>query len=347
MGINLINESKILVLKNDRAGDLFTSLGLISTLIRDSKNIKIYLSELNYSFNYFFKKIETKKINFNLNLKDQIKILIDIFKNKYNKVYILTPKSFYFFLPLIFRNIKFYAIVYDGIKRKRPNNFLRKFLYKFEVVKRNEINNFSYRELQGKLLDDRIKLDYNFSSLFIPSINHNFFNLIPEKYIFFQFRYKFFEELNWSTNEIKIFIKFLKKKYENVLFCSDVENNKKTNFYSSFFENNYCIIDLNNNYKSNNTDNNGVYYLKNLSSLDMFFIVKKSIISIGKEGIVSHISFFHNKKCHNLFNFKIKNQDDVNHQKISYSEWCKGMNFSFSFLNEDVNKAIKKINNQI
>ena len=33
--------SKILVLKNDRAGDLFTSLELISTLIRDEKNVKI------------------------------------------------------------------------------------------------------------------------------------------------------------------------------------------------------------------------------------------------------------------------------------------------------------------
>ena len=37
----------VLILKNDRAGDLFTSLSLISTLIRDKKNIKIYISELN------------------------------------------------------------------------------------------------------------------------------------------------------------------------------------------------------------------------------------------------------------------------------------------------------------
>ena len=34
------------------------------------------------------------------------------------KVYILSPKSFYFFLPLIFRRIKFYAICINNI-----NNF--------------------------------------------------------------------------------------------------------------------------------------------------------------------------------------------------------------------------------
>lgn len=347
MGINLIDESKILVLKNDRAGDLFTSLKLLSTLIRDSKNIKIYLSELNYSFNYFFKKIETKKINFNLNFIDKIKLLLDIYKNKYNKIYILSPKNFYFYLPLIFRNIKFYAIVLDGKKRKRPNLFLRKFLHKFEIVKRNEINNLSYRQLQERLLDKNIQLDRNYLNLTYPNIKPNFFDIIPEKYIFFQFRYKFFEELNWSTEEIKFFISFLKKKYANLLFCSDIENNEKTIFYNSFFENNYCIIDLNNNYKSDNSNCNGIYYLKNLSSVDMFFLVKNSVMSIAKEGIISHISYFHNVKCHNLFNFKIKNREDILHEKISYSEWCRGMNFGFSFLNSDVNKAIKKINNQI
>ena len=132
--------SKILVLKNDRAGDLFTSLELISTLIRDEKNVKIYLSELNNSFNFFFKNIEFKTINFNLKLRDKIIILKDIFLNKYDKIYILTPKSFYFYLPIFFKKTKFYGIVYNGKKRNRPNKYLRKFLYKYEIVKRNEQN---------------------------------------------------------------------------------------------------------------------------------------------------------------------------------------------------------------
>ena len=79
----------------------------------------------------------------------------------------------------------------------------------------------------------------------------------------------------------------------------------------------------------------------------MFHLIKKSSLSIAKEGIVSHICFFHKVKCHNLFNFKIKEYADIHHQKISYSEWCKGMNFSFSFLNKDIKKTITKLKNQI
>ena len=79
----------------------------------------------------------------------------------------------------------------------------------------------------------------------------------------------------------------------------------------------------------------------------MFYIIKNSSLCIAKEGVVSHICFFHKVKCHNLFNFKINNLEDIYHQKISYSEWCKGMNFSFSFLNQDINKTINKLKNQI
>ena len=99
--------SKVLILKNDRAGDLFTSLSLISTLIRDENKIKIYLSELNSEFNFFFKNIETRKTNFNLNFFSKLVIFFDILLNNYKKIYILSPKSFYFFLPLIFKNTKF------------------------------------------------------------------------------------------------------------------------------------------------------------------------------------------------------------------------------------------------
>ena len=78
--------------------------------------------------------------------------------------------------------------------------------------------------------------------MYIPQINNKFTKLIPQKYIFFQFRYKFFEELNWKINEFKIFINFLKQRYDNVLFCSDIEKNLKSNFYNNYFENNYDII---------------------------------------------------------------------------------------------------------
>ena len=335
--------SNVLILKNDRAGDLFTSLSLISTLIRDEKYVKIYLSELNSEFSFFFKNIKIKKTKFNLNLFNKLSIFFDILFNGYKKVYILSPKSFYFLLPLVFRNIKFYAIVYDGKKRNRPNIFLRKFLYKYKVISRRKINKYSYKQLQDQMIDEKVIIDRNYSNLYIPQIKETIATLLPKNYIFFQFRYKFFDDLKWSKDNIIFFLNFLKNSKGNVVFCSDIENDKISNEYKKFFSDNFSYIDLNNNIREIKKNFENIFYLKDLSGQDMFHITKNSYINIAKEGIISHISFFHKKKCHNLFNFKITNKDDVRHQRIGYSEWCKGMKHGFTFLNSDLNKAIRKI----
>lgn len=335
--------SNVLILKNDRAGDLFTSLALISTLIRDENRIKIYLSELNSEFNFFFKNIEIKKTKFNLNFINKLLIFFDILFGDYKKIYILSPKSFYFFLPIFFKNIKFYAIVYDGRKRDRPYKFLRKFLYKYKVVSRKKINRYSYKQLQEQLIDPNIIIDNNYNNLHIPKMKESINKFLPENYIFFQFRYKFFNELKWSKNDIILFLNFLKNSSGSVVFCSDIENNKFSNEYKKFFSDNFSYIDLNKNTINNKENKKNIFYLKDLSGIDMFHITKNSYINIAKEGIISHISFFHNNKCHNLFNFKITNKDDIRHQKIGYSEWCKGMKHSFSLLNSNHYKTMRKI----
>ena len=43
-----MNYKKILILKNDRGGDLFSSLKTLSTLRNEYKDITIFLSEFNY-----------------------------------------------------------------------------------------------------------------------------------------------------------------------------------------------------------------------------------------------------------------------------------------------------------
>ncbi len=334
---------KILILKNDRAGDLFTSLTLISSLIHRYKDIKIYLSELNSGFSFFFKGKKINKVNFNLSLSDKFSIFYDILVNDYKKIYILTPKSFYFILPFIFRNIKFYAIVYDGFERSRPSNYLRNYLFKYKVIYRNKINQKSYRQLQNDLLDDDIVLDTNHNALFVPKITKSLKNLLPNKYILFQFRYLFFEQLGWGIDEFDYLISQLSKKYKYILFSSDIENNKKTNNYNEYFIKNYSVIDFTIKAKNQNQKNPNIYYLKNINSENLFYVLNESIMNLGKEGLYSHVSFFLKKKCHNLFNFKILKKDDIIHEKISYSEWCTGMHFGFSFLNSDIKKATRKI----
>ena len=94
-------KKNILILKNDRAGDLFTSLKLISTLANNASKVTIYLSELNIGFKFLFKNFLTKEINYNLNFIDKLKIFCDILLNNYDEVYVITPKSFFFYLLVI------------------------------------------------------------------------------------------------------------------------------------------------------------------------------------------------------------------------------------------------------
>jgi len=246
-------------------------------------------------------------------------------------------------LPFFFKNIKFYAIVYDGKKNLRPPLFLRKYLYKYKVIYRNKLNKKNYQKLQLDLLDENHVMDDNFSNLFIPSIDVKLKNLLPKKFIFFQFRYLFFQKLGWDVKEFRYLVEQISKKFDFILFSSDIEINPTSIKFNNYFENFYSIIDTSNFKKTINNLNKNIFYLKNINSRNLFFIIKESQINLAKEGVVSHISYFHNKKCHNLFNFKIISRADILHEKISYSEWCHGMNFNFSFLDNDVKKAARKI----
>ena len=340
-------KNKILILKNDRVGDLFTSLKLISSLDNNNNIIKIYLSNLNKNFSFLFKNLQIKCLNNKINFIDKLKVFFDIFFNNYKKVYILTPKEFYFYLPIFFRKTKFYAIVYNNYNNNRPHNLLRKFLYKYKIIYRNKINNLSYSQIQNQLLDIDENLDNNYKNINLPNYSSSFYDIIPDNYIFFQFRYKFFDDLKWNISEISTFIKSLNKKYQNVLFCSDIEINERINFYNNFFENNFSTMDLNTNSKRINNSCKNIFFIKNLKFEDLIFVIKNARMCVAKEGIIGHISYFLKKKCHNLYNFKITDYKSFHHQKISYSEWSKGMSLSFSFLNSDVNKAIRKVGKHI
>ena len=71
-----MDSNKILILKNDRAGDLFASINLISDILNynNHKKITIFLSELNYDFSFLFKGINFIKTNFDLTTINKISI---------------------------------------------------------------------------------------------------------------------------------------------------------------------------------------------------------------------------------------------------------------------------------
>ena len=180
-------DKKILILKNDRVGDLFHSLRNIEELRNNFTEYKtvLYLSKINYKFAKIIdqKNLNVKEVNLNLTIIDKTKLLFNLIANKYSFVFILSPKSFYFFLPLIFRRTKFLAICVDGEKRKRPNNFLRKYLYKYVINDRTvNISKKSIYEIENKLInfvvDDKnqkkIKKTLNFDKFINKKLNIHF-----------------------------------------------------------------------------------------------------------------------------------------------------------------------------
>ena len=150
----------VVILKNDAVGDLVHSLNGIYNIINNTNvdKITIFVSKLSKKFNFLFNnpKVHIKVINYNLTIKEKIKLFFFILSNKINKIYILAPKNFYYYLPIFFFNIKFYALCIDNVNGyKRPSSFLRKFLYKFVINDRAaQFKRLSTEKIQSKLTSD-------------------------------------------------------------------------------------------------------------------------------------------------------------------------------------------------
>jgi len=330
---------KILILKNDRGGDLFSSLKTISSLRNEYKDITIFLSEFNYGFKFLFDKFKTKKINYNLSILNKIYIIIFLLRSNFHEIYILSPKNFYFYLPLVFRKINFYAVTVTGNKRNRPPLYLRKFLKNYvEISNSKTKSELPARKQQLRLIKSDIKIDHNYDNLSIPIMNQDQKDIIPNKFIYLQFKKVFYEDFGWGLNEFLKIINLLLSNYENVLFSSDIEKND----YNEYFYNNFSIIDLNNN-KIIQRNNKKVFFLNQINSNNLFLIINAADISVTPHGLVTHMRYFFNKKSINLFNYQISNFN-YHSAKISFSIWYANMKINFLFLKKDINKSLIKIN---
>ena len=84
--------SKILVLKNDRVGDLANSLRGINSLLNENsdKQIEIILSDISKDLSFLFKikNVKITYLNYTLNFFDKIKLFFKVFTSNYEKIYI-------------------------------------------------------------------------------------------------------------------------------------------------------------------------------------------------------------------------------------------------------------------
>ncbi len=334
---------KIVILKNDRTGDLFTSLKTINLIFNKHKNetIEIFLSKINKNFNFLFKNKKIRIINLQINLFDKLKILFYFLFNKIDSVYILTPKNFYFYLPLIFffKRIKFYGICVDSFKM-RPGNFLRSFLYKKIVINRIVIKpRKSTYETQQKLIEKQ----NNISNLIPQDFNLKLNIKIPENSVFFHYKHKMFKELlEWDYQNVKKFIEYLAFKKGSVIFSSEIGNISSDQFFSNNF-NSFDFVTK----KENIINSKKILFLKNIDGLNLYTAIKNSSEIIAPEGIITHIGYYQKKKILSLMHFNLQNRQDFINQIISCKEWFPPDNFNFVVLKKNFDQSIRKLDKRL
>ena len=333
-------KKKILILKNDRTGDLFVSLKAINRILNKhyDDNVQIILSDVNHKFSFLFPDISKKIISMNISLYEKIGFFFYLLRNKIDTIYILTPKNFYYYLPLLFRRIKFYGITIKGVKN-RPDKYLIKYLYKYiEINRLNITKRKSSYEIQKELIEKTSEKDLIKNT---SKVTHDF--TYPKNYVFFHYKQNLFNNLlGWDLQTMIKLLEFLSENFENVLFSSEINNHKVNNFFSS----NLNTYDFSNN-KKKFFNNKNIFFLKDIDGYNLFDAVKKSTQIISPEGIITHMGYYLKKPILALMHFNLNNRRDFINQIISCKEWFPPDNYKFIVLKKDFDKSISKLKKRI
>ena len=329
------------VFKNDAVGDLAHSLEAINNIASSSKYVTIFLSKLSENYSFLVKKpnVEVKILNYNLTLIDKVKIIFFLSRKNINKVYILTPKNFYYFLPLIFKKTKFYAICIDNIKNyKRPSEFLRKFLFKYVVNDRGKIfKRESTKSIQNKLTlenDDKYRYKFNLD-LGKSEILERY---LPDNYIFFHFKKKIFNELNWQFKDLQMLFREFKKYCNNIIITKDIEfDNNNMLFKKNFNSYDFKLKKFIDNKKD-------ILFFDNIVGEDLFNVIKHSQKIVAFHGMMTNLGSLLNRPVLDLYHCKITSWEDYRRYRNSFYEFKPIYNnYDFIIPKKDINKTINKI----
>ena len=329
--------NKILILKNDRVGDLFNSLDGINAILKDNPTakIEIVLSQISRKLSFLFNinNVTVSYLPYHLNFADKFRLFIKILNNSFDKIYILSPKNFYYYLPLFFKS-KFYAITIKNSNKSRPFNFLLKRLFRYEI------NNRDYK----KINDSISSLIFNLCSTKPISSYNNILNNIPQCSLLFQkniglfsnfihihYKDSIFKKNGWS---IESFFKLLDNiSYKNkVILTSDYGNFD----YHKYFLTNFSHLDFPNIAEKINSSKN-IHYLHNIDTCDLFKLVSLSNTVISPHGAMTVMASYLKKKVIDIFDTNI----NINAFR-EYKPYNK--NYNFFIIKPDFDKTLLKIN---
>tara|TARA_Y100000590_G_scaffold467765_1_gene647880 strand:- start:1113 stop:2153 length:1041 start_codon:yes stop_codon:yes gene_type:complete len=337
-------KKKILIFKNDRVGDLTKSIPAIDKIIStNSENeVVVFLSKISEKFYFLFKKdnTELKILNYNLSIIEKIKIFSYILRNKIEKIYILSPKNYYFYLPLFFPRINFFGLCVNGQNGyKRPNIFLRKILHKFVINDRETtLKRKSTQDLQLELAGETEIHD----KIFVKNLNsehsENLKKYLPKDYMLIHYKKKIFEELNWSVDELQNILTELQKYSSNVVLIKDIEQDEK----NIIFKNRYKTFDFK---KNKFFDKPGkIFFFDNIDGLDLYNVIKCSKKVIATHGMMTNLGALCRKPVLDLYHCVINNKDDYHSYKNAFYEFkASYSDYDFIIPSKNIEKTIKKM----
>ena len=279
----------IIIFKNDRLGDLFHSLNGINNIMNEHKNdnIEIYLSNYSKNFSFLFNRTNVKinYLNYHLSFIERFKIFKIFLNNSIDKVFILSPKNFFFYLSFFFKQTKFYGVTIKEINKDRPILYIKKFLFKSivnnrKVKKKGESIKNIIEDLCSNNLPSNIQM-INTN----PTSNFNFGIFSHNKYCHFHFKRFLYEKKKWSFSNLNSFFNILIKNKYKVLLTSDIEKNE----FNKIFKDKFKTINFENtniNELSSNL-NEDIIYLENIESLDLFNLIKNASLVVSPHGTMT------------------------------------------------------------
>ena len=343
------NNEKVIVFKNDAVGDLTQSLKAIHNIVNFHKDkiIEIYLSERSEKFNFLIgdNNVKFKKLHYNLTIIEKLSLIFYLIKNKITNIYILTPKNFYFYLPFLFRDIKFSGLCIDGPNNyKRPSIFLRKYLFKYVINNRGAV----YRREHTTKLQANLTNEESLSETNKPEIKLKISNFLkenlPSNYVYFHLKKDITNKLGWDVNDISKLFNFLSENYDHVIFTRDIEKNNKEDLLKDKFK----IIDFKNKKILNNEKNNKIILYDNIQGEDLYNTIINSSKVIAFHGMMTNLASIKKKETIDMWFCDIKNYNDYRNYRNAFYEFKPKYNgYNFIIPSKKITKTIKKLSNFI
>ena len=336
-----MKKEKIIIFKNDAIGDLIHSREAIHNISVSNPNKQIVLfltiNSKNFNFLFNYQNIIIKTIRKNLTIFEKFFLIFYIIKNRINEIFILTPKNFFFLLPIIFKKIKFYAICVNDLNNyKRPNYYLRKNLYKIVINDRSAMyKRPSIENLQNKLIGNYYVKKYELNFSYVKKND-----LIYQKdYIYFHLKQKRFEKLKWGINELEKILNYFLKFNNKVIITRDIEVDQRSFQIKDKF--NYYDFKID---KFINNNSN-IILLDNIEGADLYNVIRNASKIIAFHGMITSFAWIEKKKVLDLYDVEINNWDDYRKYRNSFYEFKPSYNnYDFIIPKKDINKTLNKMN---